>query len=394
MTWGRLKNPQLQERLKTRARIVQMIREFFILEGFLEAETPILVPAAGQEPYLNPLRTRLWDERGKACDAYLITSPEYAHKKLLAAGFDNTFEITRAFRAGEEWGGLHNPEFTMLEWYRSHADYMSIMQDVERLVLHVVDGIRMRQHGKFQIPNSKFQTNPKSELSNHPIIQYQGQSIDLSSPWQRITMAEAWKKYVPGFAPSNSHERENLTALAKARGYKVARTDSHDDIFFKIFLTEIEPNLGYPKPTILYDYPASMASLARLKPSPQPSPIKGEGVKGNPPPLVGGVRGGGGEGQVAERFEVYIAGMELANAFSELTDAQEQRVRFLSEQKLRKNLGKEQIPLDEDFLEAVGHLPPSAGIALGVDRLVMLLTNAKTIEEVLAFPAGELFDRV
>ena len=339
MSWKRLQDKTLKERLQLRARIIQLIREFFVKDGFLEVETPILVPFAGQEPYLNPMRVRFFDEKNEGKEGYLITSPEYAHKKLLAVGFTKTFEITKAFRGGEHFGGLHNPEFTMIEWYRSHADYTSIMQDVEKLIQYVVSGMQARQHGKSEIRNPKFETNSKIESSNDLTIKYQNKSIDLFSPWERLSVAEAFKRY----ADTNLEEVPD------------------DDTFFKIFLTKIERKLGQTKPTILYGYPASMASLARVKDN------------------------------VAERFEVYIAGMELGNAFSELNDAVEQRQRFLEEQKLRKKLGKEIIPLDEDFLGAVGHMPPSAGIAFGIDRLVMLLTDVKTIEEVLAFPAGELF---
>src|SRR3990167_4949133 len=141
MSWKRLMDKKLQERLKIRARIVQMIREFFVKEGFLEVETPIVVPAAGQEPYLNPFKTEFFNERGRRAPGYLITSPEYSHKKFLAAGFEKTFEITRAFRSGEHFGGLHNPEFTMLEWYRANADYYLIMEDVEKMVTYVINAL-------------------------------------------------------------------------------------------------------------------------------------------------------------------------------------------------------------------------------------------------------------
>src|SRR3989338_2299277 len=371
MSWKRLQDKQLQERLKTRARIVQLIREFFIKEGFLEVETPIVVPSAGQEPYLNPFKIEFWDEQGHRKQGYLITSPEYSHKKLLAAGFEKTFEITRAFRAGEHFGGLHNPEFTMLEWYRANADYYLIMEDVEKMVTYVINALGHK---------------------NIEATENQGKMIDLSSPWERLTMQQGWEKYAHISNGSTICDRTYLSRLCGERGYAVKANDTYDDLFFKIFLNEIEPKLGYPKPTILYDYPVSMAALARLKPSPQPSPIKGEGEK--QVPLPEGEEGRRtGEG-VAERFEVYIAGIELGNAFSELNDAQEQRRRFIEEQKLRKQLGKEPIPLDEDFLDAVGHMPPSSGIAFGVDRLVMLLTNAARIEDVLAFPASEIFKKM
>ena len=279
--------------------------------------------------------------RGGSNHAYLITSPEYAHKKLLAAGFEKTFEITKAFRGGEPFGGLHNPEFTMIEWYRAGADYTAIMDDVEKMVQFVAAHVSPEQTKR------------------------------VKGPWERISVVEAFKRYAD----------TNLDEV------------SDEETFFKIFLTKIERKLGVAKPTILYDYPASMASLARLKPSPglrPPSPAGGGNTAHKSSP-----RGRGeGEGRYAERFEVYIAGMELGNAFSELNDGVEQRRRFMQERALRKELGKEPIPLDEDFLDAVGNMPPSAGIALGIDRLVMLLTNAATIEEVLAFPARELFGPV
>lgn len=177
-------------------------------------------------------------------------------------------------------------------------------------------------------------------------------------------MQEAWERYAGVEKHADICDREFVRELCQKRGYTVGADDSHDDLFFKIFLTEIEPRLGQGRPTILYDYPASMAALARLKKS---------------------------DKKYAERFEVYIAGLEIANAFSELNNAKEQRKRFLQEQKLRKRLGKEIIPLDQDFLDALKKMPPAAGIALGVDRLVMLLTDSAKIEDVLAFPASDIF---
>ncbi len=322
MSWERLKDPILQQRLKVRSRIISLVREFFIKEGFLEVETPIVVAASGQEPYLNPFDVQFFDEQGKKKNGYLITSPEYSHKKMLAAGFQKTFEITKAFRSGEHFGGLHNPEFTILEWYRANADYTAIMDDVEKMVQYV---------------------------SNHISPEY---AKRVEGPWERISVAGAFQKY----ADTDLDEVPD------------------DETFFKIFLTKIERKLGIEKPTILYDYPASMASLARVVARPQR-------------------RSGLATQKFAERFEIYIAGMELGNAFSELNDGGEQRRRFMEERALRKKLGKEQIPLDEDFLDAVANMPPSAGIAFGIDRLVMLFTDAPRIEDVLAFPAGEMFGK-
>ncbi|MDP3244206.1 MAG: EF-P lysine aminoacylase EpmA [bacterium] len=374
MSWRRLKDLKLQRRLKVRSRIIQLIREFFLNQGFFEAETPILTPTAGQEPYLNPLKINFQDEQGKSYDAYLITSPEYNHKRLLAAGFAKTFEITRSFRGGEPWSGQHNPEFTILEWYRARADYRKIMRDVEKMVCYIATKIFPERKPLKAAEVEGPSTGSGSKL----LVKYLGRTIDLTPPWERLSMHEAWEKYAGIDRRARIDDRQYVRGLCKARGYTVNKNDSYDDLFFKIFLTEIEPHLGQGRPIILFDYPASMAALARLK-----SSIKFPSLDGR------------GKGRVkqryAERFEVYVAGMELGNAFSELNDAREQRQRFLTEQGLRRKLGKESIPLDEDFLDALKHMPPAAGIAFGIDRLVMLLTNAKTIDDVLAFPADDLF---
>jgi lysyl-tRNA synthetase class 2 len=184
----------------------------------------------------------------------------------------------------------------------------------------------------------------------------------IRGPWRRLSVKDAFAQI--GLNLDQILTRDTMAKAAVDRGYEVSASDSFDDCFFKIFLTELEPKLGLEAPTILYDYPVQMASLSRAKPS---------------------------DPRYAERFEVYIGGLELANAFSELTDPVEQRRRLLEERELRGMLGKDQPPLDEDFIAAVGAMPPSAGIALGVDRLVMLITGAKSIEDVILFPASELF---
>lgn len=348
MPWSRLKNPLLQKRLVMRARIIQLVREFFISQGFVEMGTPLVVRAAGQEPYLDPFGVNFLGPKREKIPAYLITSPEYAHKKLLAAGFKKTFEITRSFRGAESWHGTHNPEFTMIEWYRAVANYKKIMDDVEQMVYGVARGMM-----------------PDARNTKQIKILYRERSIDLTPPWERLSMQEAWERNARIEKGADICDRKILLKLCRERGYRVKNTESYDDAFFKIFLTEVEPCLGKGKPTILYDYPASMAALARRK-------------KNCP--------------RWAERFEVYAEGLELGNAFSELNDAKEQRARFLAEQQLRRKLGKPLIPLDEDFLNALSHMPPSAGIAFGIDRLVMLLTDAKSIDEVMAFPASEIFE--
>ncbi|MBI5152391.1 EF-P lysine aminoacylase GenX [Candidatus Peregrinibacteria bacterium] len=320
-------------KLVVRAKIIRAIREFFWSRGFIETDTPCMVRCPGMEPHLNPFKTRLKEERGMECDMYLITSPEYAMKRLLAAGWKKIFQITRSFRNGEI-GPLHNPEFAILEWYRAGADYNDIMKDTQDLVCYIAKKV----FGRLR-------------------FNYAGREINLALPWQILTTQEAFEH-----AGISRHIFENeklLRAAAIRKGYKITKNMDYSDVFFLIFLNEIERHLGAPKPTILKDYPISMAALARAKAD-------------NP--------------KYAERFELYIAGLELANAFSELTDFREQRARLISEQKLRRKLNKEIYPIDDKFISALEYgMPRSGGIALGIDRLVMFFTGAEKIDEIMFF---------
>jgi len=303
----------IKEKLLKSMMIRRLIREWFFEEGFVEVETPAMVRFPGQEPYLNPLQTVVCNERGNKEDVYLITSPELAHKKLLAAGFDKIFELARCFRNNEPRSLLHNPEFTMLEWYRSRVDYKKIMDDVEGLVSNIAFKL-----GK-----------------------------DIKKPWEQITVKDAFKKYAD-INLDNELQRPDF-----------------DDWFFKVFLTYIEPKLGLIGPVILYDYPASMAALAKIKEE---------------------------DHRYAERFEAYIDGLELANVYSELTDVAEQKKRLLEEVVEREKIGKDVFEIDEDFMEALENgLPKSAGGALGVDRLVMALLSCQNIVDVIILTASKLF---
>jgi elongation factor P--(R)-beta-lysine ligase len=347
--WQRLKiDPAYRARMEERSRIVNAVRAFFASEGFLEVETPTVVALPGMEPHLEPLRTEVLRHDGASFKAHLITSPEYAMKKLLAGGLTKIFELARAYRNGEPWDGGHNPEFTMLEWYRADADYTAIMDDTERLVASAAQAVYGGE-----------------------VIEYQGRKIDLAAPWPRMTVAEAMRDYAGIDLNRAIDDPAWFRTEAAAMGIEPQPEDTWDDIFFKIFLRDVEPRLAVPgtkgavRPVILYEYPRSMAALARLKP---------------------------GDTRYAERFEAYIGGMELANAFSELNDAPEQRRRLEEERAERARLGKSDHGTDEQFLEAVAQMPPSAGIALGIDRLVMLLTDAPTIRDVLYFPAQDLFE--
>ncbi|NMB92174.1 MAG: EF-P lysine aminoacylase GenX [Parcubacteria group bacterium] len=307
-----------------RAQIIDFIREFFKQRGFLEVQTPILVKGMSTEPYIDPIKVEFFDERNKKYQGYLITSPEYSLKKLLAQGFENIFEITKAFRQNEAFGKLHNPEFTILEWYHINADYRDVMVDTEQLIYYVT-----------------------TKIHNQPRFLYQGREVDVSLPWLRMSVKDAFQKW----AYIDLDKKQKMTDF--------------NDWFYDIFLNKIEPHLPQNKPIILYDYPLPQAALAKRKSK---------------------------NSFYAERFEVYIAGIELCNAFSELTDWQEQLKRLKEDQEIRKKLKKEIIPIDKTFINALkSGLPPVGGNALGIDRLEMLLLDIKDIDDLLTFPTNKMF---
>lgn len=342
-TWQKLKkNPQLFDRYFVREKVIKAIRRFFDERGFHEVETPILISNPPAESYLDVFETTLLDRSRQPTKMYLSTSPEVALKKLLVAGIGNCYSITKSFRNMETGSKLHNPEFTILEWYRAGANYMDIMKDCEELLKTLESGLK------------KCQT---------PFI-YQEEEIDLSSPWERISVAEAFGRYAH-INFDDFLKFETAKKVASIKGYKVEAKTTWEELFNQIFLNEIEPHLGHGKPTILYDFPAAMAALAKRKKS---------------------------DLRFAERFEFYIAGLELGDCYSELTDWKEQEKRFESELGELRRLGKTVYDYDHDFIEAlkVG-LPECSGIAVGVDRLVMLFADTKNIAETLFFPGNEEF---
>ena len=328
--------------LLARARIVTAIRRFFDERGFVEVETPALQVSPGLEPHLTAFETAISEpfRDGPVAPLYLHTSPEFAMKKLLAAGEERIFQIARCYR-NEERSPTHHPEFAMLEWYRAGAGYRDLWADCEELLAAVAEAAGV---GRFARA---------------------GKSADPRAPWTRIGVCEAFAQHAGidlAAAVDDTSDPAPLVDAARSIGVWTGPRDRWEDVFFRIFLARVEPHLGIGAPAILYDYPASMAALARLGP----------------------------DRRFAERFEVFVCGLELANGYGELTDPVEQRARFEVDRALRTELHGTAYPVDEDFLAALGSgLPECAGIALGVDRLVMLATGAARIEDVLWAPVAE-----
>lgn len=350
-TWQKLHaDPQLWQRYVIREHVLHAIREFFDQQDFHEVETPLLIANPPAESYLDVFETKLLDRNRNERQAYLSTSPEVPLKKLMVAGLGNCYALTKSFRNMETQSSLHNPEFTILEWYRVGVDYKEIMKDCESLLLHIREYILKKQKKPGVSPS---------------ILTYQNTPVDLSAPWERLTMVEAFEKWA-GVDFVQFLAIEKAREIAVNKGYTVSADTSWEELYNQIFLNEVEPHLGRGKPTILYEFPGSMAALARRKQS---------------------------DPRFAERFEFYIEGLELGDCYSELTDWQEQQSRFENELKELKRSGKTIYDYDHDFIEALKiGLPDCSGIAIGVDRLVMLFADAKTIQETLLFPANELFE--
>ena len=340
--------PADAEMARVRAKLARDLRSGLERLGYLEVETPIAVPFAGQEPHLRPMETRFTPDLpvppgGVAGERrlHLHTSPEYAMKRLLAReGFGRCFQFARVFRDGEV-SPTHNPEFTLLEFYASPGSAEMIMRDLEALVAALApDAPARRGHGRGT------------------------GRISLRPPFERITCREAFLKFA-GFDPLPL-DAQAFAQAARACGVRPAADSPWDDIFTQVLLERVEPCLGIDRPTYLTEYPASQAALARLKPQ---------------------------DPRVAERFELYAGGLELANGFSELCDSREQRARLQQEQELRRTLGRDVFPLDEEFLRALDGIGSAGGVAVGFDRLVMLVTGAANISEVLLFPAADEYAR-
>jgi len=337
--WHPAEHARRRPNLLARNRVTAAIRACFDGLGFVEVETPVLQVSPGLEPHLHAFATDLQAEDGRRRRLYLHTSPEFACKKLLAAGENRIFTLARVWR-NRERSARHAPEFTMLEWYRAPGGYRELIEDCQLLLRAVAAALAIGsyRHGDL--------------------------ACDPFAEWEEITVVDACKRFagidlLDSLADPATPDRARLAAQATAAGLRIAEDDSWSDIFTKIVVGRVEPRLGVGVPTVLLDYPVPEAALARRKP---------------------------GDPRLAERFELYVAGLELANAFGELTDAAEQRARFTADQALKQRLYGEHYPLDEELLQALPQINEAAGIALGVDRLAMLATGADSIDDVLWAP--------
>jgi len=341
--WARELHADRRPFLVLRNRIQAAWRDYFGANDFIEVETPILQVSPGNETHLHAFATDWLRPDGVAQRYYLHTSPEFACKKLLAAGERRIFTFARVFR-NRELGALHTPEFTMLEWYRAEENYEALMQDCAALLRQAAEAV------------------------GSTTWRFRGRTADPSLPPERLSVAEAFERYagidLMATIEETSGSAPALAAAARDKGIRVIAEDSWSDIFSRVLSERIEPELGRDRAVILDEYPISEAALARPKP---------------------------GDARLAERFELYICGVEIANAFGELTDPVEQRRRFAADMDEKAALYGERYPIDEDFLAALAHMPAASGIALGFDRLVMLAVGATRVEQVLW--AGSVWPR-
>jgi len=328
--------------LLARGRVKSRLRGWFEERGFIEVEAAILQLSPGNETHLHGFATTLIDNAAAPHPYYLHTSPEFACKKLLAAGERRIFDFARVFR-NRERTALHHPEFTMLEWYRAGEDYEVLMADCAALLAEA------------------------ARAAGVTMLRWRDVEADPFAEPERLTLQDAFARHagidlLATISPGGATDRASLAAAAEKAGIRLAADDTWSDIFSRVLSERVEPHLGRGRATILCEYPISEAALARPKP---------------------------GDPRVAERFEFYACGVELANAFGELTDPEEQRRRFEADMNEKERIYGERYPVDEDFLAALGGMPAASGIALGFDRLVMLVTGARRIEDVLWTPVAE-----
>jgi elongation factor P--(R)-beta-lysine ligase len=339
--WGPGAHAARRPYLLARGRITAALRAWFAKQDFVEVETAALQVSPGNETHLHAFATELIAPGGERLPLYLHTSPEFACKKLLAAGEIRVVNFARVFRNREK-GALHHPEFTMLEWYRANATYEALMDDCAAVLAETARAADVKE------------------------FRFRDKTIDPYAAPERLTVADAFARYagidLPATIDKGRGDRRVLAAEAARIGVAAAQDDTWGDIFSRILSERVDPQLGIGRATVLYEYPLPLAALARPK---------------------------SGSDKAAERFEIYACGVELANAFGELTDVVEQRARFEAAMSEKQRIHGERYPVDEDFLAALGQMPPASGIALGLDRLVMLATGAQRIDQVIWTPVVE-----
>ncbi len=338
--WDRARHVDRKPFLEARRTVTKALRAWFDAQGFVEVETGVLQVSPGNETHLHALGTTLTTPAGDRVTRHLRTSPEFACKKLLAAGEQKIVEFARVFRDRER-GVLHLPEFTMLEWYRAGSSYDAVMADSIAVIAIA------------------------AQATGIPRFSFRGRQADPFVEPERLTVAAAFDRYAGidllNTVVDREGDRPALAAAARGR-VRIAGDDNWSDIFSKVLVEHVEPHLGQGRLTVLFEYPAPEAALARVSPS---------------------------DSRVAERFEIYACGVELANGFGELTDAAEQRIRFVQAMNDKQSRYNERYPLDEDFLAAVAQMPEAGGVALGLDRLVMLASGASRIDQVVWAPPAE-----
>ena len=340
--WDKAVHADRRPLLMARGRVREAVRSYFAAEGFTEVECAALQVSPGNETHLHAFATERLAADGARQPFYLHTSPEFACKKLLAAGERKIFALAPVYR-NRERGDLNAPEFTMLEWYRAEQSYDSVIKDMLNIV------------------------KAAAEAAGAVAFEFRGKRADPFVRPVRITVAEAFRQFAridlaATLGREGATDRDALARQATGTGIKVTADDTWSDIFSRILVERIEPRLGLASATILDEYPRAEAALARATPR---------------------------DDRFAERFELYLCGVELANGFGELTDPAEQRRRFEHEMDEKQRVYGERYPIDEDFLAALGHMPPASGVAMGFDRLVMLATHAGRIDQVMWTPIQE-----
>lgn len=343
--WKKLKtSPHLWDKIFIKEKTIHAIRKFFELRNYHELESPILATALPQEHYLNPVTTTFSLKGKEPKTLYLIPSTERFNKIALAAGIGEHFVITKVFRGLEDVSPNHSPEFTMLEWYHLDANYFDLMDDCEELLNFIFVEIFNKQPAK---------------------LNYQGQEIDLRPGWDKINLVKALKEW-SGIELPNIQDVVAFRKKMISKGYSIDDNDDWEILFELLFANEIEPRLAVNKPSFVYNYPKQLCPLTRLN-------------KENP--------------LVAEKVELYIAGKELANGYTELLNGFELEKNFKAEEQARAEIKKEPIAFDHELIEALkSGMPKVAGIGMGLDRLAMLFADAASLEEVNLFPGTELLN--